>query len=104
MDILSNPAEALRADPHAGVLWGPGVKHPGYRLDGGQDSFAHWRRKFNGREVVFRVKVVFARLINDAKLSVFGCVRIRKSLVDFSQIQGNLVALVLQANYKYFVG
>ena len=32
MDILSNPAEAHRADPHAGCCGGWGLNAPGYPL------------------------------------------------------------------------
>jgi hypothetical protein len=32
MDILSNPAEAPRADPHAGCCGGWGLNTPGYPI------------------------------------------------------------------------
>jgi hypothetical protein len=32
MDILSNPAEAPRADPHAGCCGGWGLNTPGYPM------------------------------------------------------------------------
>lgn len=38
MDILSNPAEAPRADPHAGCCGGWGLNTPGYPISLGKSS------------------------------------------------------------------
>ena len=46
------------------------------KLGGGQYCFAHGCRKLNERKVVCREKIVFPRLINDAQLLVFSCVKI----------------------------
>jgi hypothetical protein len=70
------------------------------KLCGGQHRFAHGRWKLNERKVVRWEKIIFSGLVNDAKLSVFGCVEIGQNLIDLSRFERYLVPLILKADYK----
>ena len=70
-------------------------------LDGSQHRLTDGLGKLNWFEVACRVQIVVSRLIDHTKLSMFRGVGVRKYLIDFPRLQGNLVALVLQANNKF---
>jgi hypothetical protein len=60
--------------------------------------------EINRCEKALRVEVIFARLVDDSNLPVFPRFRIRDNPIDLSTFQGNLIALVLQADDKLFGG
>ena len=67
-------------------------------LDGSQHCLAHWLTELDRGKVCCRIQVVISGLIDYAELPMPRGIGIRKHLIDFSGLQGNLVALVLQAN------
>jgi hypothetical protein len=50
-------------------------------------------------EVIRRIQVVFARLINDANLTESGCCFVRNNLINLAQVQRSRVSLVSDANH-----
>src|SRR6266508_1860766 len=56
-------------------------------LNGSKYCSANGLRKLNRGEKSLGVEVVLARLVDDPNLSVFGCIRIWKSLIDLSAFQ-----------------
>ena len=71
-------------------------------LDCSENCLANRLGEFDRREVGGGIKIVLARLIDDAKLLVLGGFQIGQELINFTGLQGNLVARVLQANDKFF--
>jgi len=69
-------------------------------LDGGENGSAQRPREGNWDKESFRIKVVFARLVDDAQLPVTGSLPIRQDLVDLAPLQRDLVALVSQTEYQ----
>lgn len=70
------------------------------QLDGSQYCLTDWLGKLNWGEITCRIQIIISRLINHANLSMPRGVGVRQYLINFSRLQGNLVALVLQAHNK----
>jgi hypothetical protein len=73
-------------------------------LNGSQYRSANGLRQLNWREESLRVKVVLARFVDDANLSMLRRFSVREKPIDLSALQGDLVALVLEADDELFRG
>ena len=58
--------------------------------------------QFDCREVSLRVEIIFSRFIDDAKLLALRGVRIRKHSINLAAFERDFVALVSNANRKFF--
>ena len=71
-------------------------------LDCSENCLANRLGEFDRREVGGGIKIVLARLIDDAKLLVLSGFQIGQELINLPGPQVNLVARVLQENDKFF--
>ena len=69
-------------------------------LYGSHHRRADWSWKLNRSEVALRIQVILARLVKYTKPFVLRRVRIAKNPIDLPSLEGNLVALIFDANNR----
>jgi hypothetical protein len=73
---------------------------PDYLLCCAKHGASNALRKFDGDEVVFRIKVIFAGFVNDADQTELGRLRVGNRLVEFSQLQRRYMVVVPDTNHE----
>jgi len=58
----------------------------------------------HGDEVFFRIKIVFARLVDDPNLMELGGCIISDDLIKLPQLERSSIVLILDANHKSRLG